>query len=53
MWPVFTAEQKGTLEFVGSQLCMWESVWKCEKIWGRRNGWNWLFKWLSLRAIDV
>ena len=25
---VFTADQKGTLDFDGRQLCMWESVWK-------------------------
>ena len=28
MRPVFTADQKGTLDFAGRQLWMWESVWK-------------------------
>ena len=35
MRPVFTADQKGTLDFDGRQLCMWESVWKCGKNLGK------------------
>ena len=35
MRPVFTADQKGTLRFVGRQLWMWESVWKGGKNLGK------------------